>query len=27
MDNDFSMVNDLSKKYPEKLATLQKRFL
>jgi arylsulfatase len=27
MDSDFSMVNDLSKKYPEKLATLQKLFL
>ena len=27
MDNDFSMVNDLSKKYPKKLAQMQKLFL
>ena len=27
MDNDFSMVNDLSKKYPRKLAQMQKLFL
>jgi len=27
MDNDFSMVNDLSQKYPKKLAQMQKLFL